>query len=130
MLEKFFPSSLPLQPQDDLQQVSFNHRGHIFIPLLNVPQLLVALETKIDSDGCSKKSKVKIETFLLPAIHVKYCAACSRFCAGRVPTRERKSEAIRRAFSAVCNVCAVLARQLCSDAPRVALNRLSLRFGR
>lgn len=40
MLEKFFPSSLPLDPEDDLQQ------------------LIVALETKIDPDGCSKKAKL------------------------------------------------------------------------
>jgi hypothetical protein len=58
MLEKFFPSSLPLQPQDDLQQVHCIRRTAILIPRLNAPQLMVALETKIDSDGCSKKAKV------------------------------------------------------------------------
>jgi hypothetical protein len=132
MLEKFFPSSLPLQPQDELQQVECNLRGTIFIPRLNVPQLMVALETKIDSDGCSKKAKVRINLFSSSPPRVKYCAACCRFCSGHMPTRERKSEALRAAV-AICgahvmHACTVLARQLCSDAPRFALNRVSLRF--
>jgi hypothetical protein len=95
MLEKFFPSSLPLQPQDDLQQVDCNRRATILIPRLNAPQLMVALETKIDSDGCSKKAKVCFNLFLASPPHVKYCAACCCLCAGHMPTRERKSEALR-----------------------------------
>ncbi len=95
MLEKFFPSSLPLQPQDDLQQVDCNRRATILSPRLNAPQLMVALETKIDSDGYSKKAKVCIHLFLASPPHVKYCAACCRLCAGHMPTRERKSKALR-----------------------------------
>ena len=62
MLEKFFPSSLPLQPHDDLQQVNaFAATAHIRVAHLIMPysfQLMAALEAKVDSDGCTKKAKV------------------------------------------------------------------------
>ena len=70
MLEKFFPSSLPLQPQDDLQQVACalaycTHVLHLMI--FKSFQLMAALETKIDSDGCSKKAKARHPTLAPPS---------------------------------------------------------------
>ncbi len=51
---------------------------------------MVALETKIDSDGCSKKAKVLC---VQRPTHVTSDnrAACSHFCANVVPRRQGKS---------------------------------------